>query len=161
MTRPRRYRRIITGGGISTSGFSVDTSLLPTEAHHCQQLVDLIDDKDVFVAPHSMEIGSEVVPSVAEVRRMATSTKGLLDSEETRAETENIAAACRHFMRDYKVGDDPRVLNASLDALRKEVGTSVAFLVDILKLHAPTNFDISSYRISATEILDGWLKKPI
>ena len=126
MARPRRYRRIITGGGISTGGISVDTSLLPTEAHHCQQLVDLIDDKDAFVAPHSMELGDEVVSSIAEVRRMATSTKSLLDSEETRAETENIATACRNFMRDYHAGDDPRVLTACLDALRKEVAMALA-----------------------------------
>lgn len=142
-------------------GAALDTSLVLSDAHHCQVLVDVIDDKDAFVVHSNFEKGAHVVASIGEVRKLATSTVSLVDSVEALEEAKNIATACRTFMRDYSEDDDPRVLAACLSALRADVGESVAFLVKILSLRAPTNFDVSSYEPRALDIVQSWLNKAV
>lgn len=162
MVRPRRHKRVITGGGGSAAGFgfSVSTALVPTDAQHCQVLVDVIDDKDAFVMDPNREDGARVIASIAEVRKLATSTGSLVDSVEGMEEAQNIATACRTFMRDYREGDDPRVLAACLSAMRAEVGESVAVLVKMLGLRPPSRFDVSPYEPRAMDILSGWMDRP-
>lgn len=164
MGRPTRYKRVITGAGmgIGVSGFSaaMATALVPSDEQHCQVLIDVIDDKDAFVMSPNREVGTRVVSSIAEVRKLATSTVSLVDSVEAMEEAKNIATACRTFMREYSEGDDPRVLQGCLSALRADVGESVAFLVKILDLRPPTRFDVTPYEPRALEILSGWLDRP-
>lgn len=142
------------GGGISSS-------LVPSDAHHCQILVDFIDDKDAFVESHHREIGAHVLSSVGEVRKLATSTLSLVDSVEAMEEVKNIATACRTFMRNYDAGDDQRVMSSSLAAMRAEAGGSVAFLVRILGLRPTSRFDVTAFEPRATEILEGWLDRAV
>lgn len=164
MGRPKRYKRVITGAGIGfgASGFSASmaTALVPADEQHCQVLIDVIDDKDAFVMSPNREDGTWVVSSIAEVRKLATSTLSLVDSVEAMEEARNIANACRTFMRDYHEGDDPRVLQACLLAMRAEVGESVAFLVKMFGLRPPSRFDVTPYEPRALEILSGWLDRP-
>jgi hypothetical protein len=164
MGRPKRYKRVITGAGIGfgASGFSASmaTALVPSDGQHCQVLVDVIDDKDAFVMSPTREVGTRVLVSIAEVRKLATSTVSLVDSVEVMEEARNIATACRTFMRNYDESDDPRVLEACLLAMRADVGESVAFLVKMLDLRPPTRFDVTPYEPRALEILSGWLDRP-
>lgn len=157
MSRPRRFRRVVTGGSVTSLG--LDTSLVPTDAHHCQQLLSLIDNKDVFTAPVHREVSSHVLDSVKEVRKMATATEGLVDGEETYEEVHNIATACRQFMRDYDDSMDSAVLAAALESLRAEVGGSLEVLVRILGLRPTTDFDLTPYERRAITILEGWLDR--
>ncbi|WP_026553135.1 hypothetical protein [Arthrobacter sp. H20] len=121
-------------------------------------LVDVIDGKDVFVVAPQTEIPDEVIDSVKEVRRIATSTVSLVESLEVMEEVRHIETACKTFMRDYHKGDDVAALATGLEALRADVGESVAFLAKVLKLRGPSRFDVSPYEPRATEILQGWLK---
>lgn len=157
MSRPRRFRRVVTGGSVTSLG--LDMSLVPTDAHHCQQLLSLIDNKDVFTAPVRREVSSHVLDSVKEVRTMATATEGLVDGEETYEEVHNIAKACRQFMRDYDASMDGAVLAAALDSLRAEVGGSLGVLVKILGLRPTRDFDLTPYEGRAITILQGWLDR--
>lgn len=159
MGRPKRYRRIVTGGGVSLTGASVSTSLVPTDAQHCQVLVGFIDDKDVFTAPFHREVPVFALDSVEQVRKIATGTRSLVDSVEVEEEVKHIAAACRTFMREYRAGEPDEVFETCLAAMRAEVGESVAVLVKLLALRPPTNFDVGPYEHRATEILDGWMSR--
>lgn len=159
MKRPNRYKRIITGVTGSATGFGVSSTILPSEADHCQKLVALIDNKDVFTADIGREVPDAVIKAVQEVRSMAVSTEGLIDGEETYGEVNNIARACRQFMRDYDTSMDPEVLEAALMALRASVGESVAFLVHVLELRPPKDFDVSPYQERGLDILSEWLNR--
>lgn len=85
----------------------------------------------------------------------------LVDSVEAVEEAKNIAKACWTFVREYREGDDPRVLAGCLSAMRADVGESVAFLVKMLGLRPPSSFDVSSYEPRAMDILSGWLDQPV
>lgn len=143
--------------GFGAGGFNVDTQLVPTDASHCQKLVDLIDSKDVFTAPIASEVGDDVVASVKEVRSMAVSTQSLLESLEGSEEASCIADACRTLMRDYRPGMDQLVLDTALQALRAEVGGSVRVLVRVFDLRPPVAFNVKPYDGRATQILESWL----
>lgn len=153
--RQRKMKPIIVGFG--AGGFSVDTQLVPTDASHCQKLVDLIDSKDVFTAPIASEVGDDVVASVKDVRSMAVSTQSLLESLEGSEEARCIADACRTLMRDYRPGMDQLVLDTALQALRAEVGGSVRVLVRVFDLRPPVAFDVTPYDGRAMQILESWL----
>ncbi|KNC20359.1 hypothetical protein AC792_01130 [Arthrobacter sp. RIT-PI-e] len=162
VARPDHYKRVITGGGLGVPGFSasISTALVPTDAKHCQVLVDVIDDKDAFVMHPDREVGARVFVSIEEVRKLAVSTQSLVESVEAMEEARNIATACRTFMREYKEGDDPRVLAGILSAMRADVGESVAFLVQMLGLRPPSRFDVSPFEQRALDVLAGWLNRP-
>ncbi|MGB3686594.1 MAG: hypothetical protein WA991_12295 [Ornithinimicrobium sp.] len=157
MSRPRRYRRVVTGGSLTSLG--LDMSLVPADGHHCQQLLSLIDNKDIFTAPVDREVSRHVLDSVKEVRTMATATEGLVDGEETYEEVHHIAGACRLFMRDYDANMDSLVFATALESLRAEVGGSLGVLVKILGLRPTREFDLTPYEGRATTILQGWLDR--
>ena len=165
-SRPKMHKRMITGGSISagafgvSGGLGVSTSMFPTDAAHCRKLLDVIDDKRAFIDVGPRENGQWVVESLSEVRKMATATASLLESEEGVAEVKNIATACRVFMRDYDPGDRPDVLDACLEALRAEVGTSVEALRLMYGLPALVNFNTKRFNRSAIDVLEGWLNRP-
>ncbi|WP_152915957.1 hypothetical protein [Arthrobacter sp. RIT-PI-e] len=106
------------------------------------------------------EVGARVFVSIEEVRKLAVSTQSLVESVEAMEEARNIATACRTFMREYKEGDDPRVLAGILSAMRADVGESVAFLVQMLGLRPPSRFDVSPFEQRALDVLAGWLNRP-
>lgn len=157
LKRIRKLKRVITGGSIG--GLSIATQLVPTDAAHCQELVDVIDNRRVFTAPVTLEIGDDVIKSVKEVRSLAVSTQSLVDTLEASEEARCIAQACQTLMRDYRPGMDDRVLDAALQALRAEVGGSVSVLVRIFNLRGPVEFDVSDYADRATQVLEGWLDR--
>lgn len=159
MRRPKRFRRVITGGNVG-NGIGVDSELVHTDAHHCQQLLALIDNKDVFTASVTLEVPGHVVESVKEVRSMAHSTAGLVDGEESYEEVHNIANACRQFMREYDTSMSVEVLGAALQALRAEVGESLSVLTRVLSLRPTKRFDLAPYEMRGTRILEGWLNRP-
>lgn len=163
MARPKQHKRVITGGSITLGwgGLSLDTTLVTSDAHHCQVLVDVIDDKDVFVVDPNSEDWDEVIHSLNEVRKLAVSTKSLVRSEEVSEEASHIASACRQYMRESKGAEDPRVLSGLILSMRAQVGESVAFLVKLLKLSPPTRFDYGTYEQSALDLLEGWLNQPV
>lgn len=157
MSRPQRFRRIITGGQIGS--LALDTSLVPHEAQYCQTLLDLIDNKDAFTLPIDQEDSAWVVASIKEVRTLATSTVSLVDAEEVVEEVRNIATACRQFMRDFHPNLTAPVQQAALEALRVEVGGSLAVLVRILGLRPPQDFILTPYEGRALRVLEGWLDR--
>lgn len=133
--------------------------LVETDAHHCQRLVSLIDNKLVFRADVYQEVPTYVIKSVKEVRTQATATEGLVDGEETYQEVHNIARACSLFMQDYDDSMDQTVLVTLLESLRAEVGGSLAVLVRILDLRAPTDLDLTPYEGRSIAIIEGWLDR--
>lgn len=155
--RQRKLKPIVVG--LSAGGLSVQTQLVPTDASHCQTLVDLIDSKDVFTAPIASEVGDDVVASVKEVRSMAVSTQSLLESLEGSEEARCIANACKTLMRDYRPGMDQLVLDTALQALRAEVGGSIAVLVRLFNLRPPVAFNVAPYDGRALQILESWLDR--
>lgn len=109
---------------------------------------------------HRREIGPRFITSIAEVRKLATSTGSLVGSVEAREEAKNIASACRTFMRDFDNSDDPRVSTACVAALRTEVGESVVVLVQLLSLQRPSRFNVAAFKPRALEILSSWMDNP-
>lgn len=136
----RLYKRKFTPQiQIGTSGLSaaLAAQLVPSETSYVQQLIDLIDDKDVFTAPLASEVGEHVIESVKEVRAMARATRSNVESLELRDLVAEIAEACGRFMRDFSAKYSSTTQAAQFEALRNDTFTAAAALVNACDLPTP------------------------
>jgi hypothetical protein len=144
----------------------MSTSLVQTDGGHLQELVDFIDGRGAFYYAMAIEVPSQVVESVLEVRKMAGAKKSAVESEEASEVAESIETACRLFCRDFNPGrpghpaDDAQLMAAQLDALRRSVARDVAFAVLAFGLAPPKSLDLGDADVAAKVMLERWEQEP-